>query len=145
MNGNSTAWGVLLLAGLCEIAWAVGLKYTEGFSRLVPSVLTLLAMVASVLLLGWSLKTLPLGTAFVLHSTQWLQKSSVIWLQWRWLAGEQSLAAFWWQNLGPWLLLRLRGDGSGGWGIRLAGVALAATSGWALWMGITNPTGLWCA
>jgi uncharacterized protein len=46
---------------------------------------------------------------------------------------------------GPWLLLRLRGGQSGAWGIRLAGVALAATSGWALWMGITNPTGLWCA
>jgi sulfite exporter TauE/SafE len=46
---------------------------------------------------------------------------------------------------GPWLLLRLRGGRSGAWGIRLAGLALAATSGWALWMGITNPTGLWCA
>lgn len=46
---------------------------------------------------------------------------------------------------GPWLLLRLRGGRSGAWGIRLAGVALAATSGWALWMGITQPTGLWCA
>ncbi|MBL8389182.1 MAG: sulfite exporter TauE/SafE family protein [Hydrogenophaga sp.] len=48
-------------------------------------------------------------------------------------------------TLGPWLLLRLRGDGSGGWGIRLAGVALMVTSGWAIWMGVTNPTGLWCA
>jgi uncharacterized protein len=46
---------------------------------------------------------------------------------------------------GPWLLLRLRGGRSGAWGIRLAGLALAATSGWALWMGITQPTGLWCA
>lgn len=46
---------------------------------------------------------------------------------------------------GPWLLLRLRGARSGTWGIRLAGIALAATSGWALWMGITQPTGLWCA
>ena len=46
---------------------------------------------------------------------------------------------------GPWLLLRLRGGQSGAWGIRLAGLALALTSGWALWMGVTNPTGLWCA
>jgi hypothetical protein len=46
---------------------------------------------------------------------------------------------------GPWLLLRLRGAGSGAWGIRLAGLALALTSGWAIWMGITQPTGLWCA
>ena len=44
----------------------------------------------------------------------------------------------------PWLLLRLNGARSGAWGIRLAGLALAATSGWALWMGITQPTGLWC-
>lgn len=45
---------------------------------------------------------------------------------------------------GPWLLLRMDGARSGAWGIRLAGLALAATSGWALWMGITQPTGLWC-
>jgi sulfite exporter TauE/SafE len=47
-------------------------------------------------------------------------------------------------TVAPWLLLRLRGGRSGGWGIRLAGLALAATSGWALWMGVTNPTGLFC-
>lgn len=58
------AWLSLLLAGLCEIAWAIGLKYTEGFSRLWPSVGTLAGMVASVLLLGLALKTLPLGTAY---------------------------------------------------------------------------------
>jgi len=58
------AWIILLFAGLCEVAWAVGLKYTEGFARLWPSVGTLLAMVVSVVLLGWSLKTLPLGTAY---------------------------------------------------------------------------------
>jgi quaternary ammonium compound-resistance protein SugE len=58
------AWTVLLVAGLCEVGWAVGLKYTDGFSRLWPSVGTLAAMVLSVLLLGWSLKVLPLGTAY---------------------------------------------------------------------------------
>lgn len=61
---TSLAWIVLFFAGLCEVAWAVGLKYTEGFSRLWPSVGTLAAMLASVVLLGWSLKTLPLGTAY---------------------------------------------------------------------------------
>lgn len=45
---------------------------------------------------------------------------------------------------GPWLMLRLRGGQSGSWAIRLAGLALAATSGWALWMGVSNPTGLFC-
>lgn len=59
-----SAWLVLLIAGLCEVGWAVGLKYTEGFSRLVPSLATLAAMALSVVLLGWSLKVLPLGTAY---------------------------------------------------------------------------------
>jgi quaternary ammonium compound-resistance protein SugE len=61
---TGSAWLILLIAGLCEIGWAVGLKYTEGFSRLWPSVATLGAMTASVVLLGWSLKALPLGTAY---------------------------------------------------------------------------------
>jgi len=61
---TSFAWAILFVAGLCEVGWAVGLKYTEGFSRLWPSLATLLAMVASVVLLGWSLKVLPLGTAY---------------------------------------------------------------------------------
>jgi quaternary ammonium compound-resistance protein SugE len=58
------AWIILLLAGLCEIAWAIGLKYTEGFTRPWPTALTLAAMVASVLLLGVAMKTLPVGTAY---------------------------------------------------------------------------------
>ena len=58
------AWAVLFAAGLLEIDWAIGLKYTEGFTRLVPSVLTLAAMAGSVLLLGPALKTLPIGTAY---------------------------------------------------------------------------------
>jgi quaternary ammonium compound-resistance protein SugE len=58
------AWAVLFAAGLLEVCWAIGLKYTEGFSRLVPSVLTLVAMAGSILLLGLALKTLPIGTAY---------------------------------------------------------------------------------
>jgi len=58
------AWLILFVAGLCEVGWAVGLKYTAGFSRLWPSVATLFGMAASVILLGWSLKALPLGTAY---------------------------------------------------------------------------------
>jgi len=58
------AWLVLFVAGLCEIGWAVGMKYTDGFSRLWPSIWTVIGMAASVILLGWSLKTLPLGTAY---------------------------------------------------------------------------------
>jgi quaternary ammonium compound-resistance protein SugE len=58
------AWLILFFAGLLEVGWAIGLKYTEGFSRLVPSVLTAGSMVASIVLLGWALKTLPVGTAY---------------------------------------------------------------------------------
>ena len=58
------SWLILFFAGLFEIAWAVGLKYSDGFTRLLPSVLTLAAMVISVVLLGWAMKGLPLGTAY---------------------------------------------------------------------------------
>ena len=58
------AWVVLFFAGLFEIGWAVGLKYTAGFTRLFPTLLTVASMAASLGLLGLSLKTLPLGTAY---------------------------------------------------------------------------------
>ena len=57
-------WMLLVLAGLLEVGWAVGLKYTEGFSRLWPSVFTAVAMVASFWLLSLALRSLPLGTAY---------------------------------------------------------------------------------
>lgn len=57
-------WILLLAAGLFEIGWAVGLKYTEGFTRLWPSVGTAVSMVVSVVLLGLAVRTLPLGTAY---------------------------------------------------------------------------------
>lgn len=60
------AWFVLFVAGLFEVGWAVGLKYTEGFTRLWPSLWTVGAMAISLGLLGWSLKTLPLGTAYAI-------------------------------------------------------------------------------
>lgn len=59
-------WIVLLLAGLLEVVWAVGLKYTEGFTKLVPSAVTLAAMAGSVVLLGLALRSLPLGTAYAI-------------------------------------------------------------------------------
>ena len=60
----STNWVILIIAGLFEILCAIGLKYTDGFSKLIPSVLTILSMLISVWLLSISLKTLPLGTAY---------------------------------------------------------------------------------
>ena len=58
------AWLILVLAGLFEIGWAIGLKYTEGFSRLWPSVGTVVAMIVSLGLLGVAMKSLPVGTAY---------------------------------------------------------------------------------
>ncbi|MGR6806965.1 quaternary ammonium compound efflux SMR transporter SugE [Sphaerotilus natans] len=57
-------WIHLLLAALCEVGWAVGIKFTHGFTRLVPSALTLAAMGLSVFFLGQAMKTLPMGTAY---------------------------------------------------------------------------------
>ncbi len=58
------AWVVLIVAGLFEIGWAVGLKYTDGFTRLYPTLATAASMVISLGLLGLALKTLPVGTAY---------------------------------------------------------------------------------
>ncbi len=58
------AWAMLLLAGLFEVGWAIGLKYTQGFTRPLPTALTLASMVVSLGLLGLALKTLPVGTAY---------------------------------------------------------------------------------
>lgn len=58
------AWFYLVLAGAFEVEWAIGLKYSHGFTKLVPSVLTILGMIASFYFLSLSLKNLPLGTAY---------------------------------------------------------------------------------
>ena len=60
------SWFILFCAGLFEVAWAVGLKYTEGFTRLTPSLLTLAAIGASLGLLGYAVRDLPLGTAYAI-------------------------------------------------------------------------------
>lgn len=58
------AWLLLIIAGLLEVGWAIGLKYTEGFTRVWPSVFTIGAMVLSVVLLGVAMKSLPVGTSY---------------------------------------------------------------------------------
>jgi len=57
-------WVILIIAGFFEIAWAIGLKYTDGFTKLWPTVGTMVAMVTSFILLGLAMKTLPVGTAY---------------------------------------------------------------------------------
>jgi quaternary ammonium compound-resistance protein SugE len=58
------AWVYLIIAGLFEITWAIGLKYADGFTRLVPSVITVVGMILSVVLLGLALRELPVGTGY---------------------------------------------------------------------------------
>jgi quaternary ammonium compound-resistance protein SugE len=60
------AWALLFVAGLLEIGWAVGLKYTAGFTRTIPTLLTVSSMIASLGLLGLALRTLPLGAAYAI-------------------------------------------------------------------------------
>jgi quaternary ammonium compound-resistance protein SugE len=60
------AWIALLFAGLLEIVWAFTMKQSDGFTRIVPSAITLVAMVASVVLLAYAMRTLPLGTAYTI-------------------------------------------------------------------------------
>ncbi len=58
------AWGILIIAGLLEVGWAVGLKYAEGFTRLWPTVWTAVTLIGSMALLGLAVRSLPLGTAY---------------------------------------------------------------------------------
>ena len=58
------SWIILVIAGLLEVVWAIGLKYTHGFTRLTPSVITLTAMIVSIVLLSWAMRSLPGGTAY---------------------------------------------------------------------------------
>ena len=58
------SWISLFIAGLLEVVWAIGLKYTHGFTRLTPSVITVTAMIVSIVLLSWAMRSLPVGTAY---------------------------------------------------------------------------------
>lgn len=58
------SWIILIIAGLLEVVWAIGLKYTHGFTRLTPSIITVSAMIVSIVLLSWAMRSLPVGTAY---------------------------------------------------------------------------------
>jgi quaternary ammonium compound-resistance protein SugE len=84
------AWLYLVIAGLFEIGWAIGLKYTEGFTKPVPSLLTLLSMIASFALLGLALKTLPVGTAYAIWTGIGAVGTALLGM---WLLGDVANAA----------------------------------------------------
>ncbi|MBN9064052.1 MAG: QacE family quaternary ammonium compound efflux SMR transporter [Rhizobiales bacterium 65-9] len=83
-------WIYLFLAGLFEVGWAIGLKYTEGFSRLWPSALTIACMIVSLGLLGLALKTLPVGTAYAVWTGVGTVGTALLGV---WLFGEPATAA----------------------------------------------------
>ena len=83
------AWAILFIAGLFEIGWAIGLKYTEGFTRLLPSIWTIASMLISLALLGLALKTLPVGTAYAVWTGVGAAGTAALGI---WLFGEPATA-----------------------------------------------------
>jgi quaternary ammonium compound-resistance protein SugE len=83
------AWILLVVAGLFEVGWAIGLKYTDGFTRLVPTALTLTTMAISVFLLGLAAKSLPIGTAYAVWVGIGAVGAAVMGI---WLFGESASA-----------------------------------------------------
>lgn len=83
------AWTYLFFAGLFEIGWAIGLKYTDGFSKPMPTVLTIASMIVSLGLLGLALKTLPVGTAYAVWTGIGTVGTAMLGI---WLLGEPATA-----------------------------------------------------
>jgi quaternary ammonium compound-resistance protein SugE len=81
----SNAWILLLVAGLFEVVWAVGLKYTDGFTRLLPSAITLTAMALSLMLLARALRTIPVGTGYAVWTGIGAVGTALVGI---WLLGE---------------------------------------------------------
>jgi quaternary ammonium compound-resistance protein SugE len=83
------SWIFLFVAGLLEIGWAIGLKYTDGFTRPIPTVLTAFSMIASMILLGVALKGLPVGTAYAVWTGIGTVGTALLGI---WLLGEPASA-----------------------------------------------------
>lgn len=83
------AWTILFVAGLFEIGWAIGLKYTDGFTRPLPTVLTVISMVISMAMLGLALKTLPVGTGYAVWTGIGTVGTALLGI---WLLGEPATA-----------------------------------------------------
>ena len=83
------AWTYLFFAGLFEIGWAIGLKYTDGFSKPMPTVLSIASMIVSLGLLGLALKTLPVGTAYAIWTGTGTVGTAMLGI---WLLGEPATA-----------------------------------------------------
>jgi sulfite exporter TauE/SafE len=133
-----------LVLGGWLLWWARQPAWVDGWGQQVwrkaKPLMTRLGPRAPVLLgLGWAL--MPCG---LLYSALLVASLSADVVNGAVIMAAFALGTVLTMSLAPWLLLRLRGGASGAWGMRWAGVALMATSGWALWRGLTQPTGLWC-
>ncbi len=133
-----------LLLGLMLVWQARQPAWVDGWGQVLwrkakPAIATMGRKAPFVLGAGWAL--MPCG---LLYSALLVASLSASALDGAFIMAAFSLGTSVMLTAGPWLLLRVRGGTSGAWGIRLAGVALVATSGWALWMGITQPSGIWC-
>lgn len=144
-----TAFHVLaLLLGLLLLLQARQPAWVDGFAQTVwrkakPVLGRLGGKAPYALGAGWAL--MPCG---LLYSALLLASLSANVFEGAAIMGLFALGTSVSMTVGPWLLLRWHASGSlrgGAWGMRLAGAALVLTSGWAIWMGLTNPTGLWCA
>jgi quaternary ammonium compound-resistance protein SugE len=90
MSRETAAWLQLVIAGLFEVAWAIGIKYTEGFTRLVPSVLTIAAMIVSFWLLSRALRDIPVGTGYAVWTGIGAVGAAIVGMIW---LGEARTAA----------------------------------------------------
>lgn len=138
MHVAAFALGVVLMWMARQPAWVDGLAQ-RVWRKIKPSMVALGQKTPFVLGMGWAL--MPCG---LLYSALLVASLSAKAVDGAVIMAVFSVGTSMALTAGPWLLLRIRGGQAGGMAIRLAGMALAATSGWALWMGITQPTGLWC-
>lgn len=130
--------GVVLLWQARQPAWIESMGQTV-WRRARPALARMGPRAPVVLGMAWAL--MPCG---LLYSALLVASLSAAWWEGAVVMALFALGTSVSLTAGPWLLLRLRQARSGAWAIRLAGLALAVTSGWALWMGLTQPTGLWC-
>lgn len=138
MHVAALMMGAVLLFSARQPAWVDGLSQ-RVWKKVKPMILSMGKKASIILGIGWAL--MPCG---LLYSALLVASLSADMMDGAIVMASFSIGTSIALTLGPWLFLRINKGRSGEWGIRMAGFALMGTSGWALWMGITEPSGLWC-
>lgn len=138
MHVAALMMGAVLLFSARQPAWVDGLSQ-RVWKKVKPMILSMGKKASIILGIGWAL--MPCG---LLYSALLVASLSADMMDGAIVMASFSIGTSIALTLGPWLLLRVNKGRSGEWAIRMAGFALMGTSGWALWMGITEPSGLWC-